>query len=347
MGNPEHLEILKLGSSIWNRWRAENPQIAPDLSRAHLREGRLSGANLAGANLRLAYFGRADLSGSDLSGADLSETSLRHGYFAKAKLENTRLIESDLTRADFYGARLVGADLSRAYLEGANLTGADLEGATLASADLRRAVAVDANFRCADLTGCQVYGISAWNIILDGAQQRDLIITAPQENVVMTDSLQVAQFLYLLLSNRTIRDIIETVGKKAVLILGRFDEQRKPILEAIRNELRRAGLVPILFDFEGPRNRDITETVSALAHLSLAVIADLSEARSVPQELTAIIPNLPSVPLQPIISRSSVMYGMFEHFRRYPWVRETFCYTNSNDLLEWLRANLTQITMTG
>ena len=109
------------------------------------------------------------------------------------------------------------------------------------------------------------------------------------------------QFLYLLLNNRAIRDVIETVGKKAILILGRFDEQRKPILETIRSELRRAGLVPILFDFEGPRNRDITETVSTLAHLARAVIADLSEARSVPQELMTIIPNLPSVPLQPII----------------------------------------------
>ena len=343
MSNPEHLEILKLGSSVWNRWRTENPHIVPDLSRAHLGEGRLSGANLTGADLRLAYFGRADLSGSNLSGADLSETSLRRAYFAKAILENTRLIGADLRRVDFYGARLVGANLSRAYLEGANLTGADLEDATLASSDLRLAVAVDANFRRADLTGCQVYGISAWNVILDGAQQRDLIITPPQENVVTTDSLHVAQFLYLLLNNRTIRDVIETVGKKAVLILGRFDDQRKPVLEAIRNELRRAGLVPILFDFEGPSNRDITETVSTLAHLARAVIADLTEARSLPQELTTIIPNLPSVPLQPIIASSAVEYGMFEHFRKYPWVRETFCYTDWNDLLDWLRANLNQI----
>ncbi len=160
----------------------------------------------------------------------------------------------------------------------------------------------------------------------------------------MTDSLQVAQFLYLLLNNRTIRDVIETVGKKAVLILGRFDEQRKPILEALRNELRLAGLVPILFDFEGPRNRDITETVSILAHLARGVIADLSEARSVPQELTTIIPNLPSVTLQPIIASSSVEYGMFEHFRKYPWVRETFCYSDCSHLLGWLRSNLNQFT---
>jgi hypothetical protein len=345
MSNLEHLEVLKLGSSVWNRWRAANPHIIPDLSRAHLREGRLSGANLTGVDLRLAYFGRADLSGSDLSDADLSETSIRRGYFAKAILQKTRLIGADLRRADFYGARLVGANLSRAYLEGANLTGADLEDATLASSDLRLAVAVDANFRRADLTGCQVYGISAWNVILDGAEQRDLIITPPQENVVMTDSLHVAQFLYLLLNNRTIRDVIETVGKKAVLILGRFDERRKPILEAIRNELRRAGLVPILFDFEGPRNRDITETLSTLAHLACAVIADLSDARSVPHELTTIIPNLPSVPLQPIIARSAVEYGMFEHFRKYPWVRETFCYADGRDLLDWLRANLTRIAI--
>jgi hypothetical protein len=344
MSNPQHLDILKLGSSPWNRWRAENPHIIPDLSEAHLREGRLSGANLTGADLRLAYFGRADLSGADLSRADLSETSLRRGYFAKATLENTKLTGADLRRADFNGARLAGADLSRAYLEGANLTGADLEGATLAGSDLRLAVAVDANFRNADLTGSQVYGISAWNVSLDGAQQRDLIITSPQENVVTTDSLHIAQFLYLLLNNRTIRDVVEMVGKKAVLILGRFDEQRKPVLEAIRSELRRSGLVPILFDFEGPANRDITETVSILAHLARAVIADLTNARSVPQELMTIVPNLPSVPLQPIVASSEVEYGMFEHFRRYPWVREIFRYRNQDELVDWLRTNLIPIT---
>jgi uncharacterized protein YjbI with pentapeptide repeats len=89
-------------------------------------------------------------------------------------------------------------------------------------ADLPLATAVDANFTGANLSGCQVYGVSAWNVTLEGAHQRDLIITPPQENAVTTDSLQVAQFLYLLLNNRTLRDVIETVGKKAVLILGRF-----------------------------------------------------------------------------------------------------------------------------
>ena len=343
MADQEHLAILKRGSSAWNDWRGENPHVVPDLRQAHLQQTRLSGANLSGANLRLSYFGQADLSGADLRHADLSETSLRRAYLASARLDNATLIGADLRRADFYGAQMAKADLSGAFLEGANLTGANLEFARLAGADLRLALAVDVNLRHADLSGCQVYGISAWNVALDSADQRDLIITPPQEPPVTTDSLHVAQFLYLILNNRAIRDVIETVGKKAVLILGRFGAERKLVLEGVRNEIRQAGLIPILFDFEGPVNRDITETVSTLAHLSRAVIADITEARSVPQELMAIIPNLPSVPVQPIIAKTAETYGMFEHLQRYPWVRETYSYASPQALLDWLRNRLYEI----
>jgi uncharacterized protein YjbI with pentapeptide repeats len=109
--------------------------------------------------------------------ADLSETSLRRGYLASARLDNASLAGADLRRADFYGAQMAIADLSGAFLEGANLTGANLEFARLAGADLRLAFAVDVNLRHSDLSGCQVYGISAWNVALESADQRDLIIT--------------------------------------------------------------------------------------------------------------------------------------------------------------------------
>jgi hypothetical protein len=171
---------------------------------------------------------------------------------------------------------------------------------------------------------------------MDGAQQSDLVITRSDENPVTTDNLQVAQFLYLLLNNPAIRDVIETVGKKAILILGRFTDRRKPLLDRIRNELRSSGLIPILFDFAGPGNRDVTETVSTLAHLARAIIADVTDARSVPQELMAIVPSLPSVPVLPIIAAPQEPYGMFEHFRHFPWVHPVFSYTCDEHVCEWL-----------
>ena len=40
VANPEHLEILRRGVKEWNAWRAEHPEIRPDLNGAYL-EGDL------------------------------------------------------------------------------------------------------------------------------------------------------------------------------------------------------------------------------------------------------------------------------------------------------------------
>jgi len=120
----------------------------------------------------------------------------------------------------------------------------------LGEANLRSATLVEINCAKATLAGCRVYGISAWNINLKEADQSGLIITREDEPTITVDSLEVAQFIYLLLSNEKIRDVINIIGRKGVLILGRFtDTERKSVLEAIRVELRRLGYVPIVFDF--------------------------------------------------------------------------------------------------
>jgi hypothetical protein len=336
MAVPEHLDVLKLGTAEWNRWRKQNASIVPDLSSAHLQTVRLAGANLSGARFTLTYFGDADLAGANLSGADLSQAYLRNASLQQATLENATLVEVELGAADLSRARMAGADLRAARLRGVNLTDADLRRAKLHRADLREAVAVGTNFEDADLTGSQVYGIAAWNVDLRGAVQRDLLITPEGEHAITTDNLAIAQFLYLLLHNERIRDVIETVGRKAVLILGRFTAERKPVLDAIRAVLREQNLVPILFDFEGPRNRDLTETISTLAHLSRAIVADLTDPRSVPHELMAVVPALPSVPVQPIVAQSETEYATFEHLARYPWVAAVFRYSGPEELGAWL-----------
>ena len=203
----------------------------------------------------------------------------------------------------------------------------------MSGASLYRASLVGTNLKGADLTACSVYGISAWDVILEGAIQSNLVITPFGESPIQVDNLEVAQFIYLLLNNQKIRSVIDTITSKVVLILGRFTPERKVVLDAIRDELRKRDYLPVLFDFEKPASRNLTETVSTLAHMARFVIADITDARSIPQELMAIVPHLPSVPVQPLLLASQQEYGMFEHFRNFPWVLEEVVYDDQQTLL--------------
>ena len=112
--------------------------------------------------------------------------------------------------------------------------------------------------------------------------QNDLVITEGGGQAEVTvDNLKLAQFIYLLLSNQEIRDVIDTITSKAVLILGRFTPERKAVLDAVRTELReKYNYTPIVFDFDKPANKTVADTVRLLANMARFVIVDLTEATS-------------------------------------------------------------------
>ena len=315
MADPVHIAALERGVNHWNSWRKKNPGIRPQLFEADLGDVQLPGVDLSGADLRGAFLSNANLHSANLHGTDFYRASL--------------------WRANLSGANVAGADLSSANLNGAVLRGADLSQANLRFARLVATDVSEANF-----SGSFVYGCSFWNLKGSPREQFNVVITPRSEPAITVDSIEVAQFIYLLLNNQKIRHVIDTITSKVVLILGRFTPERKAVLHAIREELRKRDYLPVLFDFEKPASRDLTEAVSTLAHMARFVIADITDAKSIPQELERIVPHLPSVPVQPLLLSTQHEYGMFEHFRRYPWVLEPVLYEDQEKLLAAIGAKV-------
>jgi hypothetical protein len=75
------------------------------------------------------------------------------------------------------------------------------------------------------------------------------------------------------------------------------------------------------------------EMISTLAHLACFVVADLTDAKSVLQELQEVVPANPSVPVQPIILSVQEEPGMFDHLRRFPWVLKAIRYNTPQQLI--------------
>jgi uncharacterized protein YjbI with pentapeptide repeats len=328
------------GIPAWNRWRGKEESV-----RINLRDAVLPGANLVNANLSGADLGAADLCDADLSGADLSEARLIGADLDRAKLVGANLSKADLDMATLNNANLFRAVLTGANLAGATLRGANLRNAELGGASLLLATLVEANLSGADLSGCSIYGISAWGLKgINTTKQQNLVITPPKEPKITVDNIEVAQFVYLLLNNAKIRDVIDTITSKAVLILGRFAPERKVILDTLRTELRSRGRTPILFDFSGPRSKNTTDTVKLLAQMVRYIIVDLSDPNSAPYELGVIsMLGLKTTPVVPIIMSNQKPFPMLEDVLQERWSTKLITYRDLNDLRALLDGKLVSI----
>lgn len=330
-----------------------------DLSDAYLNTANLTGAKLYKANLCGAVLSSAKFNGGDLTYVNISDADcdnakfirtslqranadgadLRGAEFSNADLTEAKLRGSDLSRAIIYRARLDNANfqdacLNNAILKEANLLKTNFSGADLSKADLSMAILVSTDLTGTRLEGSKIYGTSIWDVKLDkNTNQEGLIITHWKQQKVTVDNLNIAQFIYLLRKNMGLRDVIDTITSKVVLILGRFTEERKKVLDALRTELHKNNYSPIIFDFEKPVSKTTGETITILAGMARFVIADITDAKSVLQELERIVPKSPSLPVRPIILGSQDEPGMFDSFEPYSWFLTVFRYKNLQHIL--------------
>jgi len=192
---------------------------------------------------------------------------------------------------------------------------------------------LETNLEHTNLEGCRIYGISAWNLKLEGAKQANLIITPRNEPVITVDDLEIAQFIYLLLNYKKLRNVINSVTERGVLLLGRFGGGGLEVLQAVATKLREEQYLPIIFDFDRPTDRNYTETVQTLVGLARFVIVDLS-GPSVPQELYATVPHF-NIPFVPILEEARKPYPMFDDIlERRNVVKPLVYFTSIEDLIE-------------
>lgn len=335
-----------------------------DLSKVTLYNSNPRHANLSYANLNSAKIEKTDFSYANLSNINLFEANLSDVNFTSVNCQEANLAKSKLSKiiffqSDFSGANLVkaylpfanlsyanfsNANLSEAFLSSANFYRTNLENADLTKALLQKTVLVETKLEGVILTNCFIYGLSAWALDGKPKDQSSLLITPKnRDGAVTVDDLQVGQFIYLLLNNERVRNVIDTITSKTVLILGRFTSERKEILDIIRKELNKYNYVPILFDFENSEHQSLLETVMTLAGMARFIIADISVATMVREELRSIVEKYPSKPIQPILLSTEKKYVTLpEMEKNFKNILPTFTYRNMQEVTNGLRIGIIQ-----
>lgn len=316
--------------------------VGSDLTKATMWGARLIECNFEHANLR-----KANLFDATAYKANFERAKLQKANLHRAKLEEANFKFADLSRANLSNALLSGADFTHSNLRGADLTDANLPGAIFNRADLRgakliRASLERATFRGADFSGAYIYGASIWNVNIDKTtKQKGLILTPKDESAVLVDDIEVAQFIYLLINRQKLRNVIDTVTRRGVLILGRFNDGGIELLQIIADWLcqpENGSYLPLLFDFPRPETKTYTETIRTLASLARFVIVDLS-GPSVPQEITATV-DLHEIPFVPILERKRRDWSMFKDFLVKERVLDPVRFTDAQELVSLLRKEI-------
>lgn len=349
--NTNIYDLMSKGEVSWNRWINELTRNRPTIE-AYSYE-RVGKSTIKHISFKIAEFPTLELESISLSNYNFSRLKICNSKFSRIIFENCIFFKTQLDYSQFVNCKFINCNFTNCSLLGSNLnfsifikcnfSNGNLsksenyktyfEKCTFVSVNLMWSRLIETKFQNSTLFNVKIYGASIWEPIVIDSTIKDLIITKKKQSEIKVDDLEIAQFLYMFISNEKIRNIITSLTSKVVLILGRFTNERLEILEGIKKRLTELGFIPVLFTFSPSPNRDITETIQLIANISKLVIADITDPKSIPQELSHIIPNHPSLPVQPIMVKGTMEYGMYEHWKRYSWVKDVFEYRNINHLI--------------
>ncbi len=259
-----------------------------------------------------------NFSGINLTGVDINRAFAEGLNMQNAVLKNVNFEEGDFSRANFNNSKFINCKFNKTIL-----TDAFFNGSTFHNCNLNRVNLTNADFCVKEITETVVYGISAWDLKTSEISiQSKLVIEktyglyseiiAEGRIPLMVDNIELAQFIYYLSNHKKLRDTINILNNRGVLLLGKFKDGGLERLYKLRDWFSDQNYLPMIFDFDRPSSLDYTETIVTLSGLSKLVVADLS-GNSVPQELHAILTNF----VKPVIVyHDKVAYSMLKDLKR-------------------------------
>jgi len=282
-------EIILQGSAVSNKWCSKNkgPQFfskpnwydCPNETGTQIKEENR-------VNFNRIIFTDVSIHNAFAEGLHINNAIITNCHFE----------EGDFSRADFSNSTFRNTKFNKTIL-----TDANFDGASFINCNLNRVNLTNARFCLDEIRETVVYGISAWDLhTCDKMKQSKLIIERTYELYsdfiesgkipMMADNIELAQFIYYLSDHKKMRETINILNNKGILLLGQFKDGGIERLYKLREWLLERNYSPMIFDFIRPDNMDFTETIITMAGLSKIIIADLSGG-SVPHELHATLTN--------------------------------------------------------
>lgn len=207
MANPEHVEILKQGVEVWNKWREDQPTIF-GIEKIAIKGLDLTGANFQGCFFTDCAFAKCNLSKANLSNAgldecDLFDVNMEEVSFLETKLSSCWFVRGKGESADFYNAQLSNVEFLDCNLHRANFMNAKLEGVGYKDCKLDEIILFDA-----DLKGVKIEGCSLARGEFDFSKSSDIVCRSSNLSGAMFDQarLEDGLFMAVVMKNASLKE---------------------------------------------------------------------------------------------------------------------------------------------